>query len=224
LDAIAIKSFSKNDVQKYFNIPLDVKELESLVDLIVIAFNTCGERLFELGFTDFASFVTTTLQTEKTAAYLVQQLVSAFPEVYDDSYSYNTGNETIQVLLYKKVQLTVAELYNFHAHKDPLFDLPDIKSMTAYVDNVIPATLVKSGVLVLDSALYEMIQGRVPLPVNSDYEIELRAVALCATELLVKESNHKYDTLKLAYYLWGVLGKQSEYRVFERHATETIMY
>jgi hypothetical protein len=122
LDAIALKSFSKNDVQKYFNIPLDVKELESLVNLIVIAFNTCGERLFELGFTDFASFVITTLQTEKTAAYLVQQLVSAFPEVYDDSYSYNTGNETIQVLLYKKFNSQLPSCTTF-MHTKILFSI-----------------------------------------------------------------------------------------------------
>jgi hypothetical protein len=224
LDAQALAGFSREDVPRFFKIPLGVSELEPLVNMIQVAITTCGIRLQEKSFQDFAGFVTSTLHNEASAAHLVEQLVITFPEVYDDRYKYVIDNHNVDVFLHKKVQLTTAELYHFHAHRDPLFKLKDIKEMTVYIDNVIPATLVKSGVLVLDEKLHQMIHGREHLSYGSDYEIELRAVALCATEQLIKESGNAYDSLKLGYYLWGILGKEKEYRSFERHATNTIMY
>ncbi|KAG2378108.1 hypothetical protein C9374_008730 [Naegleria lovaniensis] len=165
------------------------------------------------------------------AAFVVNELVKAFPSALDDSAQYeNANHEKFKVFLYKKAQLIVAELH-IHLHEeDPTFFFPDIHEMTIFVDNVIPATLIKAGVLEIDEEMKLKIHDGKPFKYGSPAEVELRALAVHASEEIIRIANSEpynadINSLHLDYYLWGELGKQEEFRKFERHSTpDTVFY
>ncbi|EFC46597.1 hypothetical protein NAEGRDRAFT_57526 [Naegleria gruberi] len=166
------------------------------------------------------------------AAYLVNELVNVFPQALDDCANYETENgELFKVYLYKKAQLIVGELY-LHLHEeDSTFDFDDIGQMTIFVDNVIPATLVKSNILqIVDESVKSKIETNQVLKHGSKPEVELRALSVFACEELIKIANSEpynanINTLHIDYFLWGDLGKREDFRSFERHATQdTVFY
>src|SRR3989338_11563537 len=165
------------------------------------------------------------------AAFLVNELVSVFPQALDDCADYTIEHETFKVYLYKKAQLIVGELYLHLREKDSAFDFEDIGEQTIFVDNVIPATLVKANVLeIVDEEVRTKIQTNQTLKHGSKPEVELRAVAIYACQQLVTIANTEpynanINTLHIDYFLWGDLGKREDFRKFERHATtDTVFY
>lgn len=53
----------------------------------------------------------------------------------------------------------------------------------------------------------------------------MRAAAIYACEEIVKLSQGKFNSVELDYYLWGTVGKEKEFREYERHYTRnTIFY
>lgn len=79
----------------------------------------------------------------------------------------------------------------------------------------------KSGVLTFSAELAGQIDSRVDIPAGA-VECEIRAAALVACEDIVAASAATptpLNAVDLDYYLWA-LGKEGDYRSFERHATK----
>lgn len=71
------------------------------------------------------------------------------------------------------------ELYHrFHADL-PEFNFPDATRMTCFVDNVICATMRKTGVVVCSEALTKAIESRELLPSGGEFEVAFRAKGMC---------------------------------------------
>ena len=125
-----------------------------------------------------------------------------------------------------QAQLVVGELYHcFHLSSPLRFNFADAAFLTAFVDNVIVATMRKSGVIVPSAAITKQIEEREQILSGSAEEIALRAKALAGVEAIVDSLHGALTSGELGNYLWGVLGKTPEYRQFERHATkDTVFY
>jgi len=247
LDAMSISAITLHDVENYFKIPTKVdvpvkenspikvekdSELKPLAEKIRFVFNECGRVLRGLQcHKGFGEFVQNVLEENNSPEYLVEQLVKYFPSIFNDVAQLKSGE---MVYFLKKAQLVVGELYKHFSQRETAesnlakllskWTRDDISKLTVFVDNVIPAVLIKEGVLKLEHELEQIIHNRDTIPAGSIKEIELRAVALHSCELIVEKSNNTFNAFELDYYLWN-LGKEEAYRSFERHATiDTIFY
>lgn len=152
LDASFLSKLTNYEVATYFTIPL-VSEtevqpglhsviphpLKVLADLITKVLNESGQILKQQNARNFADWIFQMMAVgQVTASALVTKLVATFP-AFRDVAMYK-GQE---VLILKKVQLLVGDLYREFAEKDTRFHFPDIDQLTVFTDNVLPAVLRK---------------------------------------------------------------------------------
>lgn len=250
IDAQMLVSLSLHDVAELFGIPIKVEkpisagssaitqivdsDLRPFVETLLKVLNTAGQKLLQRQCSGFASFVRRSISDAKdeqrpVVASLVDDLIEAFGFTLDDKATlvHPETKEELVVCMYKKAQLIVGTLYNNLFDKEPeVFDFgqEEMAQLTAFVDNVLPAVLVKDGVLQLNEELYERIQtSKVVLPVGPE-ETEMRVAALVALERLSEMSNGSVTPMHLDYLLWSTLGKRPEYRQFHRHYTRDTDY
>jgi Potential Queuosine, Q, salvage protein family len=88
-----------------------------------------------------------------------------------------------EIPLYKRAQLAAADL-----HRANIADLPGLDRLTAFADNLVPHVLRVDGVLHLDPDLTARIEAEELLEHGSPEELELRACAVHAVELLAASS------------------------------------
>lgn len=96
-------------------------------------------------------------------------------ETFADTSRYD-GRE---VPFFKRAQLAAADL-----HRARVADLPGLDRLTAFADNLVPHVLRVDGILQLDPDLTARIEAEELLNRGSPEEVELRACAIHAIELL----------------------------------------
>jgi hypothetical protein len=88
-----------------------------------------------------------------------------------------------EVPFFKRAQLAAADL-----HRTGVARLAGVERLTAFADNLVPHVLRVDGVLELEPALVESIEAEELLTHGSREEVELRACAVHAIELLANSS------------------------------------
>ena len=127
---------------------------------------------------------------------------------------------------YKRAQLTAADLaLAFDGQGWGRFS--DLRRLTIFADNLVPHVLRLDGVLLYDPELARRIDAEELVAAGSAEEIEIRAGALHAVELLVAELRRRGNdatAMGLDYLLWN-RGQQPAYkRAKPRHRTRTVFY
>ncbi|HET7416702.1 MAG TPA: queuosine salvage family protein [Solirubrobacterales bacterium] len=89
-----------------------------------------------------------------------------------------------EVPFYKRAQIAAADL-----HRAGLADLPGFDRLTAFADNLVPHVLRVDGIFALEPELESRIEAEVLLTHGSPEEVELRACAVHAVELLAAASS-----------------------------------
>lgn len=136
-------------------------------------------------------------------------------ETYDD----------LAVPFYKRAQLTVADLaLAFHGQGYGRFD--DLPDLTIFADNLVPHVLRVDGILQYDDELIRAIDAGERIPAGSPQEVEIRAGALHAVELMaasLRAGGQDVTPMQLDYLLWN-RGQQPAYKAIPRHRTRTVFY
>ncbi|MEZ4601307.1 MAG: queuosine salvage family protein [Syntrophotaleaceae bacterium] len=158
-------------------------------------------------------------EAEGRAAGLVD-LLAAMP-MYRDEADYRG----LRVPFYKRAQLTVADLAIAFAGRTwgCFADLPDL---TLFADNLVPHVLRYDGLLNYQEDLAAAIDAGTLISAGSPEEVELRACAVHAVELLTEElrrRGHDVTAMGLDQLLWN-RGQQLSYRRRPRHRTKTVFY
>lgn len=96
-----------------------------------------------------------------------------------DSFADASEYEGRRIPFFKRAQLAAADL-----HRAGVADLPGVERLTAFADNLVPHVLRVDGILQLDPSLTDRIEAERLLVHSSPEEIELRACAVQAIELL----------------------------------------
>lgn len=225
LPASFLANMSDSQIGEYFQLPLQYEGKSSgllpFVQLLGTSVREVGTQIQRLGFATMSDFVISTLRSsprETRASYFVAALVDNFPLTFDDAYIFPGTSQ--HVYLYKKAQLVTGELYHRFRKETPLFDFGDGPCLTAFVDNVICATLRQNGVVKCCAELDRMIDQGEPLPRGSAFEVALRAKALAGVEAVVEGVEHSITSVELGNYLWAYLGKEATCRNYPRHATK----
>jgi len=141
--------------------------------------------------------------------------------LFDDRPSYGG----VRVALFKRAQLAAADLHlAFDGAGFGRFD--DILSLTIFADNLIPHVLRCDGILEYAPELAARIDQGQLVARDSPTEIELRASAVVAAELMadqLRTAGHDVTALHLDYLLWN-RGQAPSYKARPRHRTRSWSY
>ncbi len=154
------------------------------------------------------------------AAGSAERLVEIHAEL--PSYRDVARYEGFEVPLLKRAQISAADLAL--ALGEGSFD--DLERLTVFADCTVPHVLRVDGALVYSSALAERVDAGELLDAGSGEEVEIRAVALHACELLLAELRRRGRSvlaMQLDYFLWN-LGQEDRYAKRPSHRTRTIYY
>jgi hypothetical protein len=125
----------------------------------------------------------------------------------------------------KRAQLAVYDLTLF-CPDDERCQFSDLDQLTIFADNLVPHTLKLDGILDFELQLNERIEGDELIPSGSAEEIEIRAMAVHAVELLSKMSLERGDQvipLRLSDWLWN-RGQSPRYKARPRQRTRSVHY
>jgi hypothetical protein len=179
-----------------------------LMALFANALNDLGRYLLERFDGSFPALVES---AGGSAARLVDLLRAM--EFFRDLRRYGR----LQVPLYKRAQLCAADLSLVG-----VTEFGDLDRLTAFADNVVPHVLRLDGVLRYEDGLAARIDRGALIPVGSEEEVELRACAVHAVELITREQQGM-TAAEVDAALW-YRGRAPRYKAVPRHRTRTVHY
>jgi len=139
--------------------------------------------------------------------------LASWPTWYDVS-----PYEDFEVPFFKRAQIAAADLA-----LQGLASRKGLERLTLFADNLVPHVLRIDGVLAFDAELVARIDAGVLLEHGSREEVEIRAVALHAVELLVQAHPQPTTAAALDWVLWS-RGGAPRYKVHPRHRAPTTAY
>jgi len=140
---------------------------------------------------------------------------------FDDVASYQSR----PVAFYKRAQITA-----FHLHRalggEGLGRFDDLDRLTMFADNLVPHVLRLDGVLHFEESLVERIERGELIEWGSPEEVEIRACAVHAVEMMVEELATRgvcTDSGTIDGVLWE-RGAGDRYKAEPRHRTRCVFY
>ena len=133
---------------------------------------------------------------------------------FADSSTYMGRN----VPFFKRAQLAAADL-----DRAGVASFPDLGRLTAFADNLVPHVLRVDGVLRLDPALHKAIEAGELLEHGSAEEVELRACAVHAIELLAAAAGGRLSPAEIDTALWS-RGRDPRYKAIPRPRSRNTAY
>jgi Queuosine salvage protein len=133
--------------------------------------------------------------------------------------------EDLTVPFYKRAQLTAADLA-LALRNEGLGRFHDLNRLTIFADNLVPHVLRRDRILRYDDALASRIDHEQIIPAGSSEEVEIRACAVHAAELIggeLRRAGKAITSMRLDYLLWN-RGQEPEYKAYPRHRTRTVYY
>jgi hypothetical protein len=119
---------------------------------------------------------------------------------------------------YKRAQITPHDLA-----LAGVASFADLDRLTMFADNLVPHVLRVDGVLRYDDTLLERIDAGELLRHGSPEEVEIRACALHAVELIVSARGDGTTAEQVDRVLWN-RGAQSRYKAQPRHRARCTAY
>ena len=165
------------------------------------------------------SFEALVAEADGSAARLAEILASI------DGWRDVSAHDGQVVPLYKRAQITPAHLAMAYGGEG-LGAFHDLDRLTLFADNLVPHVLRIDGVLRFDPDLVERIEREELLVPGSPEEVEIRAVAVEAVELLVarlRADEFPATAMGLDQVLWR-RGADRRYKDRPRHRARTTAY
>ena len=126
--------------------------------------------------------------------------------------------EGIELPFLKRAQIAAADL-----HRGGIGGFADIGALTMFADNLVPHVLRLDGVLSFEPQLVATIERGELIAHDSPEEIEIRACAVHAVELIVAASPVPVTAAEVDETLWN-RGQQPAYKAVPRHRSRTTAY
>ena len=127
-----------------------------------------------------------------------------------------------EVPFLKRAQIAAADL-----HRAGVADFDDLEQLTMFADNLVPHVLRLDGVLWFDPGLVARIERGELIKHGSPEEVEIRACAVHAVELLVAAASESIPTHPTAAQIDEILwnrGQGPEYKAVPRHRSRSTAY
>jgi len=190
--------------------------IQELMQHFTNALNDLGRYLMDR----FSGSFTNLVESARSSAGRLVQLLKKMP-YFNDVAIY----DGLEVQFYKRAQISAADLsLAFKGRGWGQFD--DLDHMTIFADNLVPHVLRMDGILMYEEPLVTRIDAGELIPAGSIEEVEIRACAVHAVELIKKEmaaAGQKIASPALDNFLWN-RGQQPVYKATPRHRTRCVFY
>jgi hypothetical protein len=123
---------------------------------------------------------------------------------------------------WKRAQLTASEL-SLALEGRGWGSFTDLERLTAFADNLVPHVLRLDGVLQYHPDLVARIEAGEQLAHGSEEEVEIRAAAVHAVELIAAASDGRRTPADVDHIIWA-RGQQRRYKSVPRHRCRTTAY
>jgi hypothetical protein len=133
------------------------------------------------------------------------------------SFADTSAYDGLELPFLKRAQIAAADL-----HRAGVAAFRDLDRLTMFADNLVPHVLRLDGVLHFDRRLTERIINGELIEHGSLEEVELRACALHAVELIVQARPHT-TAAEIDSLLWN-RGQQPQYKAAPRHRSRCTAY
>jgi hypothetical protein len=217
LDAAALAGLRADDCAELLGQEMGKAPVAELMGLFARALNDLGRLLQER----FGGSFTALVEAAGGSAEKLVALLAEMPCFHDVESWHGRA-----VPFYKRAQLTAADLALAFDGKG-WGRFADLDRLTIFADNLLPHVLRLDGVLRYRPELAERIDREELIPAGSEEEVEIRACALHAVELMAAElrrQGHGTTAMQLDYLLWN-RGQQPAYKQAKpRHRTRTVFY
>jgi hypothetical protein len=191
--------------------------VQELMRLFAKALNDLGRFLLER----FDGHFTALVEAAGGSADRLVELLIQMP-YFNDVEPYHEWN----VPFYKRAQLTAADLAIAFEGQGP-GRFGDLDRLTIFADNLVPHVLRIDGILCYDDDLAARIDAEELIPAGSPQEVEIRACAVHAVELMaeaLRGTGRPVTSMQLDYLLWN-RGQAPAYKSAKpRHRTRTAFY
>lgn len=216
LAADRLAALTIEDCTRIFGQDPASKIIRELMAHFTAALNQLGRYLLD----HFrGSFIGLVEAAESSAGRLVQ-LLKQMP-YFNDVASYNA----LEVPFFKRAQIISADLaIAFQGQSWGRFN--DLAQMTIFADNLVPHVLRMDGILSYEASLLTRINSQTLIPAGSTEEVEIRACAVHAVELIknaICKAGQFVSSWQLDNLLWN-RGQQPHYKAVPRHRTRTVYY
>lgn len=216
LSARELSEITASDCARMFAQDVADPVISELMNLFSRALTDLGSYLrarFHGRFTELVA------ASEHSAARLVD-ILRAMP-LFVDVAEYRGMN----VSFYKRAQITASDLALAFDGRGP-GEFHDLDRLTIFADNMVPHVLRLDGILSYEEDLLTRIARGELISAASEEEIEIRACAVHAVELIVEAtaaSGKIITSQQLDNTLWN-RGQSPEYKAAPRHRTRTPYY
>ena len=191
--------------------------IAELMSLFARAWNDLGCDLLER----FGGRFTALIEDAGRSASRLIRLLDAQP-FFHDVADYRGA----EVPFYKRSQILASDLaLAFDGRGPGRFD--DLDRLTIFADNLVPHVLRVDGVLAYDGRLLERIERGDRIASGSEEEVEIRACAVHAAELIASEIRnlgHEMTSRELDILLWNRGQRPEIKRAGRRHRTRCVFY
>jgi hypothetical protein len=216
LSVSQLQDLTVDDCCIIFSQDMKTEPVRELMQLFTVALNDLGRYVQECFAGSFLNLV-------EASGFSTERLVKLLVEMpfFNDVASYRD----FPVMFFKRAQITAADLFLAFAGAGP-GRFNDIDCLTIFADNLVPHVLRIDGILCYDKELALRIEKEEEIPAGSPEEIEIRACAVHAAELLIVELQrlgHRVNAMELDQYLWN-RGQKQEFKSSPRHRTRSIFY
>ncbi|MDP7142988.1 MAG: queuosine salvage family protein [Alphaproteobacteria bacterium] len=212
LSADDLAAMQVEDVAKILKLDLSRDKMAEFATL-------CTQSISELGQFVQDRYDGRILNLVHAAGGSCEQLISVLSALrhFQDVHDYQ-GREIPFLKRAQRVAIDLELAYN-HIGKT-LFD--DLDKLTVSADNAVPHVLHMDGILQYTPALQQKIDSHTLLPSGSDEEIEIRAMAGQAVELLAALGKRR--AIDIDHILWHKSVEEDVYQTKPTHKTLTNFY
>jgi hypothetical protein len=192
------------------------KIIAELMQHFSAALNDLGRYLLE----DFNGSFTGLVESAASSAGRLVQLLGNRP-YFNDVAPYHQ----LAVPFFKRAQIFAADL-SLAFQGQGWGQFYDLDQLTIFADNLVPHVLRMDGILRYEESLLAQINSETLIPAGSPGEVEIRAAAVHAVELIKKsfcEAGRYVTAPQLDNFLWN-RGQQPFYKAAPRHRTRTVYY
>jgi len=216
LSAEQLVALTPEDCAHIFGQDLADPAMRELMGHFATALNDLGRFLLER----FRGSFRTLIEAAEGSAERLTELLSAMP-YFRDIEAY----DGLEVPFFKRAQLSAADLSVAFGGQG-LGHFADLDRLTIFADNLVPHVLRVDGVLIYEPGLAARIDREELIPAGSPEEVEIRACAVRAVELIgawLRGAGQWVTSHQLDYLLWN-RGHEPPYKARPRHRTRTVYY
>lgn len=215
-EAAELLKITSEDCAELFGQSLSESVQGELMELFSRALRDLGRMLRE----QYAGSFTALVESAGGSAVRLVDILTQMP-YFADVQRYRG----LEVPFFLRAQRIAIDLAQAFALEGP-GHFTDLELLAPSADNAIPHVLRMDGILRYDRGLMERIDRGEPVPAHSEREVEIRAAAVHAVELLQQEvakTHAAVTTLHIDTWL-RTRGRAPSYRTKPRHRSRTVLY